>query len=82
VSTKITQADIIDALREAMRPTEVNVEGAWTFRQIADILNVPDCQVRRGLQHLRDAGKLEAVRIPYTRIDGTAHSKPAYRIKL
>ena len=80
--TDITHADILDALREAMRPTEVNTEGAWTFAQLQDLVGGSERPLRQALQHLAEQGKLEVVRVPFTRVDGTPNSRPAYRIKI
>lgn len=75
-----TEADILDAIREALKPSEVNTEGAWTYEQLADLTNLPEKRIRKALQELTAQGRLQVVRVPFIRVDGMRYTKPGYRL--
>lgn len=77
---KITQSDVLDALRDFAAPRE-RPAGAFTMREAAALLGRGDCATRNYLRRIADAGRLEVVRFEVLSLDGRSITTVGYRIK-
>lgn len=76
---KVTQDDLLDALRQALT-TPVAGEGL-TGPELAQAMGCSISTARDALRGLQAEGRLEVVNVRRQRIDGRTMMVPAYRIK-
>lgn len=72
-------ADLIAAL-EAAREEQTNAAGALTMRELQQTTGRGIATLRRELWALKEAGRLQVVRVKAPRIDGVMTGTVAYRI--
>ena len=79
MTPKITESDLLDALREALtRPS--NGQGT-TVQEIAEATGHSCGLVRSGPQRIAREGRLVVAKVGRPSIDGRMFQVPAYRIK-
>lgn len=75
-----THDELIAALTAAQPATGEDDPAAMTVRELVTATGRGDVVVARRLRGLIDAGLVEVVRRPWTRIDGARTTVPAYRL--
>lgn len=77
----MTEAELLDALRDALAPSVEEPEGARTTDELMEDTGFGEKKIRRSLQILKKKGELEAVRVFRESIDGRRVPVPAFRRK-
>ena len=77
----ITQAELLEALREAAQRSEEGPEGAYTTEELAELTGIYRGKVKETIRALIRLGKAECVHVRRPSIDGRMFRVPAYRIK-
>lgn len=78
-----TDTFTIDELLQALSGTQDD-GAAHDAVRMADLIQATgrsELSLTRDIRRLIEAGKVECVKVPYTRIDGTRIRVPAYRVK-
>lgn len=81
-SVNLSEAELLDALREAFDKTEDHPDGAYTTVELAEMMGCNTVTMQRRLKRLIEAGEAECIRIRRTAIDGRMAVVPAYRVKI
>jgi DNA-binding GntR family transcriptional regulator len=76
---KITQDDLLDALRHALEAP--NAGDAPTVNELQVTMGCGSAKVRRALKALAAQGRLEVVQVRRTSLTGIGILCPGYRIK-
>jgi Asp/Glu/hydantoin racemase len=76
---KVTQDDLLDALRDALAKP-VNGDGT-TAGEMADAIGRPVAVIRKALRAVASEGRLEVVMVTRSDLTGRQQTVPAYRIK-
>lgn len=76
---RITQAELLDALADAMRGTQI--EDARTIPEIAAELGMSVARARAALKVIHAQGRLVVHRATRTALDGRQATVPAYTIQ-
>ena len=76
----ITESELLDALREALEPTE-DSDGAMTAKEIMVHLNLSERRAYRLIHEMNEAGSLEPVKVRRVTIAGHVQRTTAYRLK-
>ena len=77
---KITEAEIIDAIREAATQLPARPEGAHSLKELCRATGVAREAMLDHLARLKATGRLEVVRIVQEGIDGRRAKVSAYRV--
>ena len=77
-SVRITESELLDALANA---TGEGPDDARTAQEMADDAGIPVARVRRALQQLARAGRLESHRVRRPDLSGRLQVLPAYTIR-
>lgn len=77
----ISQDDLLDALQAAMTPTDSGSEGFHTVAELSANFGKPGDRIRKALQIIHTAGRLETRQVRRPAIDGRPIVVPAYRVK-
>ena len=80
MSAKVTEADILDALRHAMGEAPEDVEG-WSVNELRKLTGRGERKVCEGLRKLIEEGKMETVYVRRPNMTGRIGSVPIYRLK-
>lgn len=77
----MTENDLLEALRDALKAPTERPEGAHTVREIRAITGQAAETVCDALRRMIESGAVECVQVPQMRIDGRKTRVPAYRVK-
>ena len=77
----ITSNDLLDALKELLQQKADEPNGAWTVRELSEMLNVDGKRVLDQLGKLKAMGMLEVTRKYCRALDDRNMPIPAYRFK-
>lgn len=78
---RITESELLEALRDASRRSGADDSGALTSHELADALGVSHVTVLVYLKRVKRAGQLEVVRINREGVDGRVSPVTGYRVK-
>ena len=78
---KITENELIDALRNASRRTADNPDGAMTSHEMGEALGLSHRTIIEYLRKFKRTGRLEIVRVSREGIDGRVSPVTGYRVK-
>lgn len=77
----ITQADVLDALKDALGAAPVYDEAAVTANELREATGLPIRRVHAEIRRLLREGRCERVRVLRERTDGIMHPEPGYRLR-
>ena len=77
--TSFTLEELLTALQGAQITDDA--PAAIRMAQLVEATGRSELSLSRDLRRLIEAGKVECVKVPFTRIDGTRVRVPAYRVK-
>ena len=77
---KITENELLDALRVAQLTPTHDPSGALTSHEIGDAMGISHATVIVYLKRLKKAGRIEVVRAPREGLDGRVSPTTAYRV--
>jgi DNA-binding MarR family transcriptional regulator len=79
-SMTISEAEILDAIREAASNSASGPDDAMTIVELAEAMNVDARIVRKHVAALLKSGGMECVRVRRPSMDGRIMPVPAYRL--
>jgi hypothetical protein len=77
----MTEAELLDALREALAPTANDPDGAFTSEELLSLTGYGEKKIRNALKAMLRKGECECVRVKRQNIVGVTVPVPAWRFR-